>query len=65
MKKKYSLVFIIAVFIALVNPVDAVCIDNKVTVYTNIQDAIVTIMTPEPGTSKLRNEGEAWDIGSG
>ena len=66
MKKiNYSLVFIIAIFIALVNPVNAVCIDNKVTVYTNIQDAIVTIKTPEPGAKKLLGLGEVWDIGSG
>ena len=61
----YLILFIIAVSIALVNPVDAVCIDNKVTVCTNIQDAIVTIQTPDLDKSKLLKVDEIWDIGKG
>ena len=61
----YLLLFIIVVSIATVSPVDAVCIDNKVTVYTNIQDAVVTIQTPEPFATKTLREGETWEIGSG
>jgi hypothetical protein len=61
----FSIFFIILVFISLVNPVDAVCIDNKVTVYTNIKDAVVTIQTPELDREKTLREGGTWDIGSG
>lgn len=51
----------------MVSPVDAVCIDNKVTVYTNIQDVVVSIQTPVPFSTakKTLREGETWDIGSG
>ena len=61
----FSIFFIILVFISLVNPVDAVCIDNKVTVYTNIKDAVVTIQTPELDREKTLRKGGTWDIGSG
>lgn len=63
----FSLLFIIVVSIAMVSPVDAVCIDNKVTVYSNIQDADVSIQTPAPFSSAKQTvrEFETWDIGSG
>jgi len=64
---KFSFLFIIVASIAMMNPVDAVCIDNKVIVYTNIQDAVVTIQTQEPFdiANKILKVGETWEIGSG
>ena len=61
-----SLLFIITISIAMVNPVGAECIDNKITVYTNIHDPVVTIQWPEYFSSQiLLREGETWDISNG
>lgn len=51
----FIVMFVIAASVSMVNPVDAVCIDNKVTVYTNIKNVAVTIQTPDyGGCPKLR-----------
>ncbi|MCK4796117.1 MAG: hypothetical protein KAT05_01980 [Spirochaetes bacterium] len=61
---KYLSLFLI-VCVALVNPVNAVCIENKVSVYTNIQDSIVTIKTSDDYGFAHLWEGETWDIEDG
>jgi len=68
MKKINYLILIlisIAVYIAPVNPIDADCNDKKVTVNTNIRDAIVTIQASNLDKTKLLEVGEIWDIGEG
>jgi hypothetical protein len=68
---KYLLVFIIAIaaFLAPIIPVDAVCNGNRIDVFTNIQDASVTIKAPVNMDSAIAKKtlalGETWYIGSG
>ncbi len=63
---KYLPLFIIVIvaFATFVDFVEADCTDKAI-VYTNIQDAPVTVKSPDMDASKLIRIGESWDVGNG